>query len=111
MLRDPIPKSPCRHLCHLETERFLALYPILLKSQLGKRVFRQKVVRDAIPSLSGQAVITQITLRYFALPVPADPVHETLHTDSRYLLPVYCFKGYTTNGTSFSIWVQATLAD
>lgn len=72
---------------------------------------RPAVVRDAIPSLSGQAVITQITLRYFALPVPADPVHETLHTDSRYLLPVYCFKGYTTNGTNFSIWVQATLSD
>lgn len=69
------------------------------------------VVQSAIPSLSGQAVITRVTLRYFALPVPADLANGVLLTDSRYLWPVYRFEGHTADGTSFSVWVQATHPD
>lgn len=72
---------------------------------------RPQVVPAAFPTLSGQAIIEEITLIYFTLPLPGQ-----LQTDAsslrqeelRYLLPVYRFEGQTTDGATFKIYVQAT---
>ncbi len=69
---------------------------------------RPRVIRDAFPTLSGQAVLEEVTLRYFTLPVPSDPTNgATAAADFRYLLPVYRFEGHTSEGGVFTIYVQA----
>ena len=72
---------------------------------------RPPVVRDVFPTLSGQAVLEEATLRYFTLPVPLDPTNSAAAAALRYLLPVYRFQGYTTDGVAFTIYVQAVRDD
>jgi hypothetical protein len=72
---------------------------------------RPAVVKDSVPGLSGQAVITEVRLQYFALPVPADPTNGALPEELYYLWPVYRFTGHTGDETSFSLWVQAVRSD
>lgn len=66
------------------------------------------VVYDALPTLSGHAMLEEVALRYFALPVPADPANGSrATTDFRYLQPVYRFEGHTTEDEAFTIYIQA----
>lgn len=79
-----------------------------LQSAEGHSWPRPLVVRDALPTLSGHAMLEEVTLRYFALPVPADPANVSRATgDFRYLQPIYRFEGHTTEGEAFTIYIQA----
>jgi hypothetical protein len=71
---------------------------------------RPQVWRNVLPSLSGRATIEEVTLRYFALPVPPD-LSDSAAADLTYLLPVYRFEGSTPSGEMFKVYVQAVHPD
>jgi hypothetical protein len=81
-----------------------------LQSAVERPVQRPQVVEDELLTLSGQAMITEITLTYFTLALPTGATANTLpgHEEARYIIPVYRFEGQTDNGTLFTIYVQAS---
>lgn len=78
-----------------------------LESATEKPWPRPAVVPDAIPRLSGRAVVDDTALIYFALPVPLAPSNRAATERLRYVMPVYRFRGQAADGTAFIAWVEA----
>lgn len=72
---------------------------------------RPRVVRINLPQLSGEAIVQNVSLMYYSLPVPIDPINSEVTRDLYFLLPVYRFDGSTMNGESFKIYVQAVRSE